>query len=137
MIASLDKLRETSIKKLTQSVLLKGVNDSSDELVSLIKKIISADFTPYYLHHPDQAKGAMHFHLSLEEGRKIYSKLRDQLPGWAIPHYIIDQFEGQGKQLAFNPEKIEFSGKMLNKNGDLVSYWALIYVMIMAWAKLF
>ncbi len=119
---ALNRLRETSIKKLTQSVLLKGINDSSEALQELINKIISVDFTPYYLHHPDQARGAMHFHMPLEEGRKVYAKLRKNLSGWALPSYVIDQTEGAGKQFAFNPESIKYSGKMLSKDGKLVSY---------------
>lgn len=102
------------IDLLTQSVLLKGVNDSYINLHDLIFKIIEIGFTPYYLHHPDKAKGAMHFYLPLETGRKIYNKLRGDLPGWAIPHYIIDNNDGHGKQLAFNPETYHFSGNFLN-----------------------
>jgi lysine 2,3-aminomutase len=119
---ALEKLRDLPIKRLTQSVLLKGVNNSVDTLINLIYKILDCDFTPYYLHHPDQVRGAMHFRLSLEEGREIYQYLRDQVPGWAIPHYIIDNSKGLGKQLAFNPERISFHGKMLDKNGVLQDY---------------
>jgi lysine 2,3-aminomutase len=100
----------------TQSVLLKGVNNSYEELKALFEKILEVDFTPYYLHHPDQAQGAMHFWLPLEEGRKLYNSLRSEFPGWAIPHYIIDHQSGQGKQLAFNPESFIFSGKLLNSS---------------------
>jgi lysine 2,3-aminomutase len=119
---ALTKLRKCHIDKKTQSVLLKDVNNDPEELTNLFYKLIDCDFTPYYLHHPDKVKGAMNFYLSLEEGRKIYLKLRDKLPGWAIPHYIIDHPEGHGKQNAFNPEKIEFSGKLLDKNGGLQKY---------------
>lgn len=119
---ALNRLRDCSVKKLTQSVLLKDVNNSHQELEKLIRKILSVDFTPYYLHHPDKVRGAMHFYLPLEQGREIYSKLRKNLSGWALPSYVIDQSEGEGKQFAFNPEQIKYSGKMLNKNGNLVPY---------------
>jgi lysine 2,3-aminomutase len=119
---SLNKLRETKVDKKTQSVLLKGINNTAEDLLKLFNKLLDCDFTPYYLHHPDNVYGAKHFCLSLEEGRHIYIKLRQKMPGWAIPHYVIDHPEGHGKQLAFNPENIEFSGKMLNSETVLISY---------------
>jgi lysine 2,3-aminomutase len=122
VIKALNKLRECRIDKKVQSVLLKGVNNTVESLIELFYKVIDCDFTPYYLHHPDRVKGAMHFYLTLEEGRSIYIKLRDKLPGWAIPHYIIDHPTGSGKQNAFNPEQIEFSGKLLDKSGNLQEY---------------
>ena len=96
---ALNRLRDIPIKKLTQSVLLKGVNDSSKDLEQLFLKLVECDFIPYYLHHPDRARGAMHFTLSQEEGFKIYQKLRQNLPGWMIPHYVIDNSDGSGKKL--------------------------------------
>lgn len=119
---ALNKLRDCSIDKKTQTVLLKDVNNHEDILIKLFYKLIDCDFTPYYLHHPDRVKGAMHFYLSLPVGREIYLKLRDKLPGWAIPHYIIDHPNGEGKQLAFNPESLKFSGKMLNLKAQLTDY---------------
>lgn len=119
---ALNKLRKIPIKKCTQSVLLKNINNNEQELIKLFYKALDCDFTPYYLHHPDKAKGAMHFWIPLEEGRKIYAKLRSELPGWALPHYIIDHPSGAGKQLAFNPESYSFSGKLLNSNGQLLTY---------------
>ena len=64
----------------------------------------------------------MHFYLNLEQGRKIYQKLRNKVPGWALPTYIIDNSNGRGKQFAFNPESIDYSGKMLDIHGTLTEY---------------
>ena len=115
-------LKDIPIKKLTQTVFLKDINDSKQVLLNLFHKVLELDFTPYYLHHPDKALGAMHFYFSLQRGREIYNQLRDELPGWAIPHYIIDHSSGSGKQFAFNPESYQFSGKLLNKTGELLTY---------------
>lgn len=106
---------------LSQTVLLKGVNDSSQSLISLFEKLADLGVTPYYLHHPDRAQGTSHFWLSLEEGRKIYSKLRDSLSGWALPQYIIDIPNGEGKTQAFNPESFEFSQNLIGRYGQNVS----------------
>ena len=66
-------------------------------------------------------KGGVHFCLSLEEGRTLYAQLRSQLPGWAIPHYVIDIPGGHGKVGAFNPESMSFSGQLLSLNGDKIT----------------
>ena len=108
------------INLLVQTVLLKDVNDNVEDLKSLFHKCIDIGLRPYDLHHPDIVAGAMHFGVPLEKGRKLYSQLREQLPGWAIPHYIIDIPEGHGKTLAFNSESIEFSGKLINRLGQTI-----------------
>lgn len=83
---------------LSQSVLLKGVNDNACDLKDLFLSLHHLGVRPYYLHHPDQARGAMHFYLSLDEGREIYRQLRHQISGWLLPQYILDSPDGSGKR---------------------------------------
>lgn len=115
------KLAATGIQLLSQTVLLRGVNDQHESLKELMEIFIEMKVRPYYLHHPDQVKGGMHFYLPLHEGRKLYASLRNKLPGWAIPQYVIDIPEGHGKVPAFNPEGSTFSGQLMAKNGQLVN----------------
>lgn len=108
------------LQVLSQTVLLKDVNDDPQILRELIEHFLDLKIRPYYLHHPDPVKGATHFMLSLEEGRKIYGSLRTHLPGWAIPQYVIDVPGGEGKIPAFNPEGHPYSGQILNLKGQLL-----------------
>jgi len=98
------ELKKQNIELLSQTVLLKGVNDESETLKTLFEKLDHFQIRPYYLHHPDLVKGAMHFYLSLERGRQIYLELRKKLSGWNIPHYMLDVPQGHGKVWAFDPE---------------------------------
>lgn len=109
------------LRWLSQSVLLKDVNDDEQELCRLFRFLDSLNVRPYYLHHPDQVRGGMHFWLSLEEGRKIWASLRDQLPGWMLPEYVIDIPQGHGKVQAFNPESLRFSGKLLSRKAEAIA----------------
>lgn len=111
---------------LSQSVLLKDVNDTKEELLNLFQALIRLKIRPYYLHHPDKAKGAMHFYLSLDKGRKIYHSLRDELPGWAIPHYIVDIPGGLGKTIAYNPESFHFTGTLIDRKGEQIPYESIL-----------
>jgi lysine 2,3-aminomutase len=118
---AIEILKETQVQLLSQTVLLKDVNDSSTELFSLMNKFISLKIRPYYLHHPDQVKGGLHFYVALSKGRQIYLELRNHLPGWALPHYVVDVPGGHGKTTAFNPESFEFSGQFLDRMGKNIS----------------
>lgn len=111
-------LAGSRVQLLSQTVLLKNVNDSVETLGALMELFIDLKVRPYYLHHPDQVRGGMHFYLSLEEGRKIYQALRKHLPGWAIPQYVIDVPGGEGKTPAFNPESHSYSGILMNLRGE-------------------
>jgi len=106
----------------TQTVLLKGINNHLQTLTELFLQIIDLGATPYYLHHPDLVKGGQHFYLPIEEGRKLYHQLRDELPGWAIPHYVLDFPGGGGKIPLFNPEQYKFDGKIVTLNGEFKNY---------------
>lgn len=113
------KMKEAGFNILSQSVLLKNINDSADCLKTLFESLVQIGVRPYYLHHPDQVKHGMHFQISIEKGRKIYLELRDQLSGWMIPEYIIDLPSGGGKIPLFNPEHFEFNNHVLNRFGIL------------------
>jgi lysine 2,3-aminomutase len=90
-------LKKTQVELLSQTVLLKDVNDNLEDLSILFKKLVDIDVRPYYLHHPDKVKGGMHFYLDTNVGKKLYTQLRQILPGWALPHYVIDNPKGTGK----------------------------------------
>ncbi|MBK18696.1 MAG: lysine 2,3-aminomutase [Rhodospirillaceae bacterium] len=82
---------------LSQSVLLKDVNDNSDTLATLMKTLVQCRVKPYYLHHGDKAQGTSHFRTALAVGRKLISQLRGQLSGLCQPTYMLDIPGGHGK----------------------------------------
>ena len=122
VISSLRMLAETPINLVSQTVLLKRVNDNVETLTTLFKMLAENRVTPYYLHHPDKVKGAMHFYIPLRIGREIYARLRDELAGFMLPHYVIDPSNGKGKTFAYNPESLEYSGKLLDRFNQQYTY---------------
>lgn len=94
---SIAKLRKSGIIVLNQSVLLKGVNDSLDTLLTLFRSLGDVGVIPYYLHHCDLVEGAEHFRTTVEEGRDLWRQLRGKLAGYLIPEYILDRPGGLGK----------------------------------------
>ena len=96
----LKKLSSLPLRLTSQSVLLRGVNDSVESLKELFVKMASLGVTPYYLHHPDKVRGGMHFYVSQERGREIYTRLRRETAGQILPHYVVELPRGEGKVLA-------------------------------------
>ena len=82
---------------LSQSVLLKGINDDPEVMAALMKKLVSSRVKPYYLHHGDKAQGTSHFRTTLAAGRAIVAKLRGRLSGLCQPTYMLDIPGGHGK----------------------------------------
>lgn len=115
------KLSTSGAQLLSQTVLMNGINDSKNDLLDLFETFIELKIRPYYLHHPDRVKGGMHFYTSLQRGRELYQTLRNELPGWAIPQYVIDIPGGHGKTQAYNPESTTYSGQLLSRTGERIS----------------
>lgn len=81
----------------SQSVLLRGVNDSVEALIELSWALARAGVTPCYLHYPDLAPGTAHFRLPLERAIALVGALRGRLPGYLLPRLILDLPGGHGK----------------------------------------
>lgn len=80
-----------------QSVLMKGVNDTPDVMLELVRKLLAMRVRPYYLYQADITKGANHFRTPVSVGLDIMDKLRGHTSGLAIPYYVIDAPGGGGK----------------------------------------
>ncbi|THK34793.1 lysine-2,3-aminomutase-like protein [Ensifer sp. MPMI2T] len=91
------RLIDAGIVMISQSVLLKGVNDDANVLAELMRAFVETRIKPYYLHHPDLAPGTGHFRLSIEEGQKLVAALRGRVSGLCQPTYILDIPGGHGK----------------------------------------
>lgn len=104
------QMSDAGCNLLSQSVLLRGVNDNVSTLEDLFRELIAHNVKPYYLHHPDKAKGTSHFRLPLYEGMSIYQKLLGRLSGICQPSYMLDIPGGHGK-IPINHSYIEEKGK--------------------------
>ena len=95
--ASLRALRRAGILLLSQTVLLKGINDTLPALEALMRALLRLGVLPYYLHHGDLARGTAHFRTTLTEGLDLVEALRGRLTGLAQPTYVVDLPGGYGK----------------------------------------
>lgn len=95
--ASLARLADAGIPLLSQSVLLKDINDDVRVLTRLFRKLLVNRVKPYYLHHGDLARGTGHFRTSIEKGQQLMKALRGPVSGLCQPNYVLDLPGGAGK----------------------------------------
>jgi len=108
--AACARLIDAGIVMISQSVLLKGVNDDPDVLAALMRGFVETRIKPYYLHHPDLAPGTGHFRLTIAEGQAIVAALRGRISGLCQPTYVLDIPGGHGKA-AIGESAVRATGK--------------------------
>ena len=91
------RLTRAGIPLLSQSVLLRGVNDDAAVLERLFRALVAMRVKPYYLHHPDLARGTAHFRGDIAEGQALMRELRGRASGLCQPTYVLDIPGGHGK----------------------------------------
>src|SRR5713101_6490550 len=88
---------DAGIPMVSQSVLLRGVNDSAAALEALMRAFVECRIKPYYLHHGDLAPGTAHLRTTLEHGQQLMRDLRGRVSGLCQPDYVLDIPGGYGK----------------------------------------
>lgn len=95
--AACARLVDAGIPLVSQSVLLRGVNDNIAALSDLMRAFVECRIKPYYLHHGDLAPGTAHLRTTLAEGQDLMRQLHGRLSGLCQPDYVIDIPGGAGK----------------------------------------
>jgi lysine 2,3-aminomutase len=95
--AACARIIDAGMPMLSQSVLLKGVNDDAATLGALMRALVECRIKPYYLHHLDHAPGTSHFRTSIARGQELTRVLRERYSGLCQPTYVLDGPSGQGK----------------------------------------
>ena len=91
------RLVDAGIPMVSQSVLLRGVNDNIAALSDLMRAFVECRIKPYYLHHGDLAPGTAHLRTTLAQGQELMRQLRGRVSGLCQPDYVIDIPGGAGK----------------------------------------
>ena len=118
------KIAQTGTPMLAQSVLLKGVNDHAQTLLTLWRTLVENRIKPYYLHHPDLATGTKHFRVPIKKGQLLWQQIRQKASGICIPQYMLDLPSGDGKSPIAPPHiRIHKQGwQVLNQHGTWQIY---------------
>src|SRR5262245_815528 len=95
--AACARIVNAGIPMLSQSVLLRGVNDDAAVLGQLMRALVECRIKPYYLHHGDLAPGTGHWRTGIEDGQALMRALHGRLSGLCQPNYVLDIPGGHGK----------------------------------------
>jgi len=92
------ELVEAGIPVSNQSVLLRGINDSTEALFALCSALQRIRVRPYYVFCCDPVAGIEHFRVSKERAVQIESTLAERLGGLALPRFVEDLPGGKRKK---------------------------------------
>jgi lysine 2,3-aminomutase len=98
--AACRRLASNGISLVSQTVLLRGVNDTRDALADLFRACVATGIKPYYLHQLDPAPGTAHFRVPLAEAQALVQSLRGHISGLCQPTFVVDIPGGAGKAVA-------------------------------------
>ena len=110
---------------VSQTVLLKGINDDTQTLIDLFYGLLEINVKPYYLLQCDPVRGSAHFRTSVEKGIELIRSLHGNISGLAVPQYVIDAPGGGGKVPIVGAEQIRREGDdvvFLNYEGTEYRY---------------
>ncbi|WP_416357980.1 lysine-2,3-aminomutase-like protein [Aureimonas phyllosphaerae] len=109
-LAAIARLVDGGVPLVSQSVLLRGVNDDADTLSRLMRCFVENRIKPYYLHQGDLAPGTSHLRTTVAEGQALMKGLRGRISGLCQPTYVLDIPGGHGK-VPIGPGFIEEAGE--------------------------
>src|ERR1700751_5438144 len=110
--AACARVVNAGIPMLSQSVLLRGVNDHVETLGALMRALVECRIKPYSLHHADLAPGTAHLRTSIVEGQALMRALRGCYSGLCQPHYVLDIPGGHGKS-SIGPTYLSADGSQI------------------------
>ncbi|HAN77764.1 MAG TPA: lysine 2,3-aminomutase [Bacteroidales bacterium] len=110
-----ERLANAGIPLGSQTVLLRGINDTVPVMTKLMQGVLKIRVRPYYIYQCDPILGSSHFRTSVNTGLEIIRGMRGFTSGYAIPQFVIDAPNGGGK-IPLLPNYVEER----KENGDLV-----------------
>ena len=125
--AACARMVDAGIPMVSQSVLLRGVNDDAATLEALMRSFVECRIKPYYLHHGDLAPGTTHLRTTLEHGQKLMQALRGRVSGLCQPDYVLDSPGGHGKA-PVGPQYLSRTGENAEQQYRVVDYCGDVHV---------
>ena len=104
-VRAFDTLAEGGVPMVSQTVLLKGINDDADTLANLFYGLLENRVKPYYLFQCDPVVGSAAFRTPVQEGLDLMKSLQGRVSGLALPNFCIDAPGGGGK-IVLHPDTV-------------------------------
>ena len=92
------RVRQLGVEIRSQTVLLRGVNDSTGALLELVAALVGCGVQPYYVYTADLVPGAEHLRTNLARALELEKQLRGRTAGFDTPTFVCDVLGGGGKR---------------------------------------
>ena len=87
---AINKLLDSGVPIGNQSVLLKGINDSPENMLNLLHRLVKFRIRPYYIYQAQTLHSTTHFITPIETGLQIMKSIRGYTSGICEPKYVLD-----------------------------------------------
>lgn len=84
------KLVDAGIPVSSQTVLLRGVNDTRAKMMALLKSLTVARIRPYYVFQCDPVEGLDRFRVPLEKAKRLEAYCAEHVGGLSLPRFVAD-----------------------------------------------
>jgi lysine 2,3-aminomutase len=95
---AMSALFRRGVRVRNQSVLIRGVNDSADEMVNLVRQLSYMNVQPYYVYQHDMVKGVEDLRTRLADTLELERHVRGTAAGFNTPTFVTDVPGGGGKR---------------------------------------
>lgn len=100
----LNRLLSRGITIRNQAVLQRGVNDDTETMTLLVKRLSYLNVQPYYVFFHDLVSGVEDLRTTLGDGLALEKATRGVTSGFNMPTFIVDTLGGGGKRDAHSYE---------------------------------
>lgn len=91
------KLRLSGVILYSQSVFLKNINDTIEDLKDLFEALLELGIRPYYIYQCDKIEGWQNFAVPLSKEKRLIRQLNKEISGLACPILIVDSEDGKNR----------------------------------------
>ena len=102
--AAMNKLVERGIFVRNQTVLQRGVNDTPEAMMLLVRRLGHVNVHPYYVYVHDLVSGVEDLRTSVDTAIHIEKHVRGSTAGFNTPTFVVDAPGGGGKRDAHSYE---------------------------------
>lgn len=95
---AMDRMLERGITVRNQTVLQRGVNDTAEQMIALVRGLSYINVHPYYVYMHDLVKGVEDLRTSLATGLHLEKVVRGVTAGFNTPTFVCDAPGGGGKR---------------------------------------
>jgi lysine 2,3-aminomutase len=95
---AMSKLFQSGVTVRNQSVLIKGVNDTPEKMIHLIRKLSYMNVQPYYVYQHDMVSGTEDMRTSVAQTVELEKVIRGITAGFNTPLFVTDAPGGGGKR---------------------------------------